>query len=159
MLLGRIIFAALFFFLSGVSSYAQNMGNVIAVAAQGIQSGNLTMFGWHAAQKLRNLLGFGLGAVLYQRLASLGPVGNVVILQQFPMPNGIVTQGRAIHQNGFSDWTIGFSYLTQKIEFGQFNAVQTTSTPTSPIPIESEPTTPPVPTTQDEACKKYPTLC
>jgi hypothetical protein len=153
---------------------AQDMRYVIANAAQGVQAGNLSMFGPSAEMRIRQLLGSGQGALLYQRLASLGSVTQVNILNQYPMPNGLVVQGRALHQNGFSDWTIGFSYLSQRIEFGQFNAMPGNPmappapgpappgpgpTPPTPTTDSRPPTSPPVPTSTDEACKRYPTLC
>lgn len=163
----RILFVTIFYAAWLLSAHAQDMRYVIATAAQGVQSGNLSMFGPSAEMRLRQTLGFGQGAMLYQRLASLGNVTQVNILNQYPMPNGLVVQGRAIHQNGYSDWTIGFSYASQRIEFGQFNAMPGNPMP-APIPGSSSPTpttdsrpptSPPVPTSADDACKKYPTLC
>jgi hypothetical protein len=165
-MLGRLCGICVALYLSTLSlALAQDLRGIVAAAAQGLQTGNLSMFGNQARQRI--IFQVGPGGVWYP-MAQLGPITNVIIANQYPMPTGVVFQGRAFHQQGFSDWTLGYSYQSQKIEFGNFNPVplnwsgQPPGAPGGPQPTPTTggpPTTPPVPSNPSDACAKYPTLC
>ena len=156
---------------------AQDMRQVVQAASFGIQTGNLSIFSPGPAQRITAALGGSpTGMQVYQNLAALGPANSVTIFGQYPMPNGVVVQARSFHPAGFLDWTLGFSYVTQRIEFGRFNGMSNGmpiipgGPPPNygPVPNQSGPqrapdnhptTTPPVPKSDDEACTAYPTLC
>lgn len=165
----RIVLAGILAFAATLA-HAQNMAQVIAAASQGVQSGNLSVFGVGSAQRLSAQLGSPAGAQVYQNIAALGPAVNVNIFAQYPMPNGVVVQARTLHPHGYLDWTVGYSYLTQRIEFGKFNGVSNGMPiiPGRPVPPPDgdtsqgrnpKPSTPPVPKDDTEACNAYPTLC
>jgi hypothetical protein len=139
---------------------AQNATTLIANANQGIVSGNLSMFEPPAAQRIAGQLGTPAGYVVYQRMAALGPVVNVSAVSTVPLPNGMMVHARATHQNGVSDWTLGYSYVTQRIAFGMFNGFPSGAATGGSVqqPTPTTISTPPPPSTSD-ACTKYPTLC
>jgi hypothetical protein len=151
---------------------AQDAAAIIAYANQGIVSGNLSMFEPSSAQRITMQFATPAGNALYQRMVALGPVSNVSVASTQPLPNGVMIQARATHLNGISDWTVGYSYVTQRIAFGMFNAfvyppgqrpIQSpiggptqTPTTTTTTTVPTNVTTQPPP---NDPCKKYPTLC
>jgi hypothetical protein len=132
-----------------IPALAQDARNIIALAAEGIESGNLSVFGSQTARDIGDHL-----AQFQQLLSYVGPMIGVEMAEQFPMPRGVVIRGRAIHQNGYSDWTLAYSYDTRKIENGNFTAF-----PKRGTQPPTELTTQKLPTNQDQACKQYPGLC
>ena len=151
-------------------AFAQNVSALVTAAYNGIITANLNLFGFQAQQKIRLGLASPAGNFLYQRMTMLGPISSVTVLNQMPLPNGIAIQARAFHQNGYSDWTLGFSNLSQRIEFGTFNPMPGISSSPTPGPTPgptpaptptttAAPTTPSIPNTKDDACKMFPTLC
>jgi hypothetical protein len=160
MLLRRLLLAVVLLVASEVPGAAQEPRTLVVSAVRALQTGNLSIFGTQAQQRVRFQTG---PSGVYHPLVAIGPITNVVVLGQAPMPQGVVIQGRAFHANGLSDWTLAYSFITQRIEFGNFNIPMQglpppTPTPASPAP-GPPPSTPSVPTSTGDACAKYPQLC
>jgi hypothetical protein len=161
--LGALLITALLITVS--LAQAQDPRTIIMTADQSLQQGNMNVFGLQLQQVISQQTG---GTGRYQALVQLGPITNVAVGGAQQVQNGVIVQGRAFHQVGYADWTLGFSYLTQKIEFGNFNPVVANwpggppGAPSGPpaTPTTGGPsTTPAVPSTKEDACAKYPTLC
>lgn len=133
--------------------------------------------GWYG-QQLWMTMAFQTGSTgVYPVLVQAGPVTDVQVTQQQPLPNGILFQLVSTHQTGLRlAWTMGISTLTNRIELLNFGPAQSAPplpAPTplpapspriAPAPTPSPPPTPggggnPTPTTSDEACRRFPNLC
>lgn len=103
---------------------------------------------------------------VYPQLVQLGPVQNVVVTQQQPLPQGWLYAMTAQHSNGQSTWQIGISIMSNRIEYANFNVGWSPTPfplPTNPAPSPSpgpSPTPEPDPSARNsEACRKFPNLC
>ena len=121
---------------------------------------------WYGAQLWQTIsLQTGYTGV-YPQLVQLGPVQNVVVTQQQPLPQGWLFAMTAQHSNGQSTWQIGISSMSNRIEYANFNVGWSPTPfplPTNPAPSPSPepgPTPRPDPSARDsEACRKFPNLC
>ena len=108
---------------------------------------------------------------VYPQLRLLGPVRDVQVTGQTQLPAGMVYGLAARHQNGQSNWVLGYNNLSRRIEYATFevaNAAQAQPLPAprrEPIPAQQP--TPSIPDSQplaaggetSTACKKFPNLC
>jgi hypothetical protein len=138
---------------------------IIRTADQNLQNGNIGVFG---GQLQLVIMSQTNNTGKYQPLIDLGAISDIAIGGVQQVPNGIIVQGRAFHKEGYADWTLGYSTVTRLIEFGNFNPYSKTwnggvpGTASAPAPTTTTggpTTTDPVPPSQDDACKKYPSLC
>ena len=149
------------------------------LAAQSSQQGGAvltTVFGQQLLQLIYQQTG---GTGVYAPLVQLGQIVNIVVGGVNALPNGTFVSCRVFHVNGYSDWQLGYSPYTQRIENSSFLPYWTAAQqmppqpqpqPASPAPAYSapppiqqqtgkpQPPQPPAPT-QSEACKKFPNLC
>ncbi len=123
---------------------------------------------------------------IYPSLARLGPVRNVTLESTQPLARGTTWMLVATHEHGVSNWQVGYSERTGRVEYVEFTigrrspsgASNTTTSgavtgpvilgPTSPSAPSSSSSQPPVtvppprPTGGSEAstaCQKFPNLC
>lgn len=111
---------------------------------------------------------------IYPQLTQLGPVRDVTINEQLPLPIGVIYAMTARHARGTSYWEFGISTLTNRIEYASFRAdpgaVGAVSTPPPPSswPDEGsdrgtgsrgEPPSGGKTASTTDACRKFPNLC
>lgn len=106
------------------------------------------------------------GTGRYPPLVQLGPVHNVMIGGENVLPLGSFLTCRTVHQNGYADWQLAFSQMTQRFENFQFNSVPGGNPNPNPTPNPTpnpnpNPTPNPVPKppSDNQACQKFPELC
>ena len=134
----------------------------VQLADSSAQVGDLSAFGF-AVQ--RDMLAQTYGTGRYNSLAGLGLQRGAVLVSALPLPSGFIAQARVFHDYGYSDWTVGYAYASQKIEYATFNFAPYNwggsipmPTPTSAVP-GPPPSTPSAPSSPSAGCQKYPTLC
>jgi hypothetical protein len=77
---------------------------------------------WYGAE-LWQLIAYQTGNTgVYPQLAQLGPVRDIAINQQLPLPIGVIYAMTAQHARGRSYWEFGISTLTNRIEYASFVA-------------------------------------
>jgi hypothetical protein len=105
---------------------------------------------------------------VYPLLRQLGPVQNIRITEQLPLPTGMLYAMTASHQNGQSNWHLGISSITNRIEYARFEVGQAAQPLPSPGPAQPLPSQGPTPSPRQPdpstaetsaACKKFPNLC
>jgi hypothetical protein len=118
------------------------------------------------------------GTGIYPQLVALGPVQNIAVMQQNPLPGGIVYNLAAQHAAGISNWLIGIGSMSRRIEYAEAQFVPAGGLPgglpggagpppglgnpsPSPAPGASGPSNPaPVPpSSASDACRRFPNLC
>lgn len=126
--------------------------------------------GWYGVDLWQTMAMQTGNSGVYPILVQLGPVQQVTVTGQMPLPTGQLYTLTAHHQNGVSTWTIGISSLTRRIEYANFNvggapsALPYPQTPPDPgpfaRPVNPPPNNPPpVSSDTSEACRKFPNLC
>jgi hypothetical protein len=95
---------------------------------------------------------------VYPQLAQLGPVRDITINQELPLPIGVLWAMTAQHTRGTSYWEFGISTLTNRIEYFSFRTAPGLNELPAPLP-EPEPAPSPRPNTASDACRKFPNLC
>jgi hypothetical protein len=146
-----------------------------------LQTGNPNP-SWYGAQLWQTIALQTGNTGVYPWLVQLGVVQNVTLLQQEPLPSGMLYLLTAQHQNGTSNWILGISTLTGRIEYATAEMgasgqslpnpqappqlqPQTQTQPQlqpsqQPLPSDNPPPNPaPAPSDNSEACKKFPNLC
>jgi hypothetical protein len=163
----KFIFSLILLLMVPTVSPAQvNPNLAVALAASSAQVGDISPFGVQVQQVIMVQTG---GTGRYPQLTQLGLIRGVQAYGVQPLPYGFVVQARVFHDFGFSDWTVGYSNMTGKIEQASFNfapynwggavpSPQPTAPPAGPVPGPS-PTTPSLPSSSGDGCAKYPTLC
>jgi hypothetical protein len=116
---------------------------------------------------------------VYPWLAQLGPVQNVYLNSQEPLPTGELYLLTAQHQNGTSNWILGISTMTGRIEYATAAMGASAQSLPNPQPqpepslqpqpepaLQPQPSPNPPPNTApapaadtSDACKKFPNLC
>jgi hypothetical protein len=112
---------------------------------------------------------------VYNQLVQLGPVNNITLAAQVPLPTGMLYGMIVRHQNGVSTWVIGISTVSNRIENANFQIGGTPmplpspapvprppSSDALPMPTPARPNPPPNPTpgpATSEACQRFPNLC
>jgi hypothetical protein len=112
------------------------------------------------------------GSGVYPQLTQLGPILSVVQLSGFQLPQGYFYYFRSFFGAGSVDWQIAADNGGNILQLAFEPSGQSYEPPSPPISSHPAPTsaptpapvdtggTPPVsPTTQDDACKLYPSLC
>jgi hypothetical protein len=157
--------------------------HVCQMAAQSSQQGGPILYNVFGQQLLQLIFQQTGGTGIYAPLVQLGQITNIVIGGINALPNGTFISCRVFHVNGYSDWQLGFSTYTQRIENSTFmpywTAPQPLPQPTQsyqPQPVPNQqptaqnappklekptpaaPKTPPAPSVS-EACRKFPNLC
>lgn len=171
----RFVAAAVVLLVASATApaFAQDPRSMLLLSAASLQRGNLQPFGMQLQQTIFQQTG---GTGIYQPLLQLGQPVNAVVASQVPVPNGLLFQGRVFHQNGYSDWTLGYSFMTGRIEYGNFNPVAV-GWPSGGVPgttggvsgspggnpptpnTGGPPSQPRIPSTQGDACARFPELC
>jgi hypothetical protein len=151
----------------------QHLCQMAAYAGQTGGPALYTVFGQQLSYVMFQQTG---GTGIYMPLVQLGQITNVIIGGVTQLPNGTFVSCRVVHVNGMSDWQLGFSPYTQRIENSTVTPYWTGGQQAMPQPVAPQPsqpigTLPPIqqPTgkpdsqppsaTQSEACKKFPNLC
>lgn len=159
-----------------LAQYAPTPQYMCQQAAQASQTGGPGLYSVFGQQLLQIILQQTGGTGVYVPLVQLGQITNIIIGGVNPLPNGTFVSCRVMHVNGYSDWQIGFSPYTQRIENSVFvpywtaaqvmpqqQTPQYTPSPTQAPPSfqtpPSQPTQAPTAPTQSEACRKFPNLC
>jgi hypothetical protein len=160
----RHLWALLIIFLAAMTplqAYSQfNIEQTVAIFIQQLQTGseNPNLIGqqlWYVISSQTGNTG------IYPPLYQLGPITNITVDQQQQFPQGVLFNVTARHQNGQSNWRIGISSLTNKIEYANFTLGGAPPPPLPPTPPNPNPPSPsPSPTPPpSSACQKYPDLC
>jgi hypothetical protein len=118
---------------------------------------------WYGIQ-LWNTIAFQTGNTgIYPQLVLFGPVNNITITQQQPLPTGMLYSATVKHQNGTSTWILGISSLTNRIEYANVNfggIPQQIPSGASNVPAgPNPPSNPPPEDKTSPACQKFPNLC
>ncbi len=152
---------------------------ICQLAVQASQQGGPGVASVYGQQLLQLIYQQTGGTGVYMPLVQLGQIVNIFIGGVNHLPNGTFISCRVMHVNGYSDWQIGFSAYSQRIENSTFMPYWTAGQtlppqqppspkqPTGPAasvpPIQQQtgkpPTPQPVAPSQSEACKKFPNLC
>lgn len=89
---------------------------------------------WYGVE-LWQLIAYQTGNTgVYPQLAQLGPVRDITINQQLPLPIGVIYAMTAQHTRGTSYWEFGISTLTNRIEYASFVATPGTTESLLPGP-------------------------
>ncbi len=102
------------------------------------------------------------GSGCYMQLKQLGPVTGMNVTGQQQFPAGPVYAIRVQHQAGATDWFMGISQATNKIEYLNFQPAQAPqpNIKTGPIPKpDIGGGTTPNPTGNKDGCSLYPAMC
>ncbi len=91
---------------------------------------------------------------VYPQLVQLGSIRKVEVVARRDLPAGPVYSMKVTHSGGESNWIIGISTISRKLEYASagFNAAAPTSLPPQPEPPDSSDNT-------SDACRKFPNLC
>lgn len=104
----------------------------------------------------------------YPALAQLGPVQNITVIARQALPLGELVAMSVQHSNGVSNWRIGITYATNRVEYldfqlsGQPMPMPLPDPPPDPVPPYPNPNPnppPPPPPGNSDACKMFPDLC
>lgn len=153
----------------------QILGGMIYQVSTGTVNPN-----WYGAELWRTIANQTQNTGIYPQLRALGIVQDVVMTQWQQLPAGVLYAMSVQHAFGVSYWIIGIGTFTNRIEYATFSAgagagpvalpaptpgpIQP-ATPTAPIGSttpapQPQPQPKPAPTpAQNEACKKFPSLC
>lgn len=163
--LGRRIVAILFtvasFLLIHKSAWAQaDPRQLLGAMIQQLQTGTLNLT-WYGPQLLQAIAAQTGGTGKDPRLIQLGPVSKISVMQQVPLPTGILYSLQATHQNGTSAWVLGIGAMTNRIEYANFSVGAPQPLP-SPAPTPGPNPPDPTPSTDPRssaACQQFPNLC
>ncbi|TWT10526.1 hypothetical protein [Reyranella sp. CPCC 100927] len=140
--IGRhMLFAVLFVGLQGVAAIAKAQPSperILAIVIHGLQTGQVNQ-GWFGQQLLQVIYQQTNGTFVYNKLVELGPVQNIQIMGQQPVPQGMIYAMRAFHPGGATDWQMGFSQMSNRIEYLAINVVGSTPSPSGPPPVSRQP--------------------
>jgi len=159
---------ALFTLAADPAAAQQQMGsqaamNACATIATLLQMGGPQLQSAFGQQALFAIFQQTGGTGRYPPLVQLGPVHNVMIGGENVLPLGSFLTCRTVHQNGYADWQLAFSQMTQRFENFQFNSVPggiANPTPPTPNPNPNpNPNPVPKPPPDNQACQKFPELC
>jgi len=134
---------------------------------------------WYGAELWQTIAVQTFNTGIYPQLRQLGVVQNVVMTQWQQLPGGMLYAMSVTHAYGVSYWAFGIGTYTNRIEYATFSSGpgaapivlpgtpstsgQPTTKPAAPIgaaPSTPKPESKPDPTPgQDEACRKFPSLC
>src|ERR1035438_3424212 len=94
--------------LISARAVAQTPQTTLAAIIQGLQNGtvNMQQFGFQLQQLISAQTG---GTRIYPQLVQAGPIVNIVLTGQAPLPNGVGYYLQSIHQNGTFNWALGVS--------------------------------------------------
>lgn len=110
------------------------------MAAQSSQQGGPVLYTVFGQQLLSLIFQQTGGTGVYMPLVQLGAITNIVVGGVNALPNGTFVSCRVFHANGFSDWQIGFSPYTQRIENSTFVPYWTAAQPLpQPQPQPTQP--------------------
>lgn len=117
------------------------------------------------------------GSGAYAGLQQMGPVHSTILAGGTPLPQGVVFSCRTNHAGGYTDWLLGYGYLSNRIEYLTFymypsGGPPATYPPGQPAPVPSPYPGPPTPAPSPqpssgpapppgttEACQRFPDLC
>jgi hypothetical protein len=128
----------------GAAMAQPNPQYVLGVVIRGLQTGNLNQ-NWFGQEVLARIRQQTDGTFIYQNLVRLGPVQRIVVVGEQPMNNGTIYNLKATHPGGETEWQMGISRVSNRIEYLAVNVVG--SQPTAPPP--SRPVPQPEPRTSD----------
>ncbi|WP_175908021.1 hypothetical protein [Burkholderia seminalis] len=160
-----VLFSLVSFLCLHESASAQaDPRQVLGAVIQQLQTGAINPT-WYGPQLLQTIAMQTGGAGKYPQLAQLGPVSQISVVQQIPLPTGFLYSLQATHQNGMSAWVLGIGAMTNRIEYANFNVGMAQPLP-SPTP-NPNPTPNPSPTPNPNpsdprsspACQQFPNLC
>ena len=127
------------------TAMAQNTPDrILATVIRGLQTGQINQ-SWFGQQLLQTIHQQTNGTFVYQKLVELGPVQNAQVTGQQPVANGVIYAIRVQHANGGTEWQMGISSQTNRIEYLAVNVTQARAAPPSPPPPPPEPQLKPLP--------------
>ncbi len=145
---------------------------ILAQVINALQNGGPPqVYSWFGPQLFQTVHAQTGGSGIYPPLRQLGPVVGMHVTGQQPFPAGPVYAVQVQHQGGVTNWFIGISQLTSRIEYLNFEISGTGPGPTAPPPDVSRgpqpnPTpgggggTPPQPTPGgSDGCRLFPSMC
>jgi len=136
---------------AAATAMAQNSPDrIMATVIRGLQTGQINQ-SWFGQQLLQTIHQQTNGTFIYQKLVELGPVQNVQVTGQQPVNQGVIYAMRVTHSNGTTEWQMGISQATNRIEYLAVNVTSARATPppsrqpSAPPPSSSEPQLKPLP--------------
>ncbi|WP_437169356.1 hypothetical protein [Falsiroseomonas sp. E2-1-a4] len=130
---------------------------------------------WYSPQLWQIFAAQTSNTMVYPMLNLLGPVQNIVLLNLNELPAGTVYIFSAQHTNGVSNWLLSIGRWVPRIEYAEAQFLprgglsqpdtQNTAPFGNPSPSPDQggnpaPTPPPMlPTSQSDACRRFPNLC
>lgn len=150
--LGRTVLFLALLVASGAAMAQNTPDRILATVIRGLQTGQINQ-SWFGPQLLQTIHQQTNGTFVYQPLVQLGQVMNIQVTAQQPMAQGVVYAMRAFHANGATDWQMGISRITNRIEYLAINVASTgPTTPTTP----TVPAPPPVATEPERKALPFP---
>ncbi|HEX2885617.1 hypothetical protein [Vineibacter terrae] len=113
---------------------------ILAIVIRGLQTGQVNQ-AWFGPQLLQVIYQQTNGTFVYTKLVELGPVQNIQVMGQQPVPQGMIYNMRAFHANGATDWQMGISQAYNRIEYLAINVVGN-APPQQPLPPSRPPLAP-----------------
>jgi hypothetical protein len=133
---------------------------------------------WYGAELWQTIAYQTGNTGVYPQLAQLGPVRDITVDQQLPLPIGVLYAMTAEHTRGISHWEFGISTLTNRIEYASFRTEPRTAPSPRRVPLPDPDDEGPIglPVDKDgdrgsgsgsrgsgsstpDACRKFPNLC
>jgi hypothetical protein len=124
------------------SAAAQFMPDrVLAAVIRGFQTGQVNQ-SWFGQQLLQTIYQQTNGTFVYANLVQLGPVQTIQVVGEQPVPQGVIYNMRVFHANGSTEWQMGISRISQRIEYLAVSVTGSAPPRTAPVPAPTPPPTP-----------------
>ena len=134
-------------FVAAAATAQATPDRILAIVIHGLQTGQVNQ-GWFGQQLMQVIYQQTNGTFVYTKLVELGPVQNIQLMGQQPVPQGMIFALRAFHANGATDWQMGLSQVSNRIEYLAINVVGGGGPPSRPAPVPSAPDVRPFPSPQ-----------
>lgn len=138
------------------SAAAQFMPDrVLAAVIRGFQTGQVNQ-SWFGQQLLQTIYQQTNGTFVYANLVQLGPVQTIQVVGEQPVPQGVIYNMRVFHANGSTEWQMGISRISQRIEYLAVSVTGSAPPRTAPVPAPVPPSAPRPPVTSEPQLKPLP---